>query len=120
MKDTQRQFKRCIAEACAELGVAFSDFARQKDLREFLVDMSINDWSCAEIGVRALDQMCDRPPGAPDGVVCVAVIAFLDKTLGKPREDPDRLVRAKDLRKLISDSSTTPRSYYEWITAWYG
>jgi hypothetical protein len=55
-----------------------------------------------------------------DGVVCIAVIDFLDELLGRPQEDPTRKRRTADLRELTESASTTGSTYREWIRTWYG
>jgi len=120
MSELAARFKRCINQACELFRITPSEFDRQRGLRDFLIDVSEKDLTCDEFAVLALEQLCQRPPRPMDGVVCIAVIDFLDELRGKPDQDPSRQRRATDLKQLIESTSTTACNYQEWIRTWYG
>jgi len=119
MEELGARFKRCINQACGS-HINPSEFDRQRGLRDFLIDVSEKGLDCGELAVLALQVLCERPPGPMDGVVCVAVIDFLDETRGKPDQDTTKQRRARDLKQLIESASTKACAYREWIQVWYG
>ena len=119
MSEYSATFKRCINQACDFFRIKPGEFARQRGLRDFLLDVAGRNLSAEDVAALALEQLCERPPGPMDGVVCVAVMDFLDESLGKPQQDRTRQRRASDLRGLLGSGSTTAESFREWIAAWY-
>ena len=120
MSELGAKFKRCIHQACEEFRVKPVEFQHHTGLKDFLIDASEKKLTCVEFAAFALHQLPERPPGPMEGVVCVAVIDFLDEILGKPDQDPTRQRRAEDLKQLIESASTTAQTYREWIQTWYG
>lgn len=118
MDDSRRILKRSLEQACTALRVRFSEFAAAVGLNDFLLDAFDVPRTAQEIAVRALEQLCAGDKRLHDHVVCLAVVSFLDETLGPPREDPDRFVRLKDLASLLA-SPCTRAQFERWIETWY-
>ncbi len=116
--ELRAKFKRCIDQACEHFRLNPAEFARQRGLRDFVIDAFESDPSCRKIAARALVELCQSPPNLLDGVVCIAVIDFLDESIGAPQQDETRARRAKDLHQLVADSATHS-AYLGWIEAWY-
>jgi hypothetical protein len=118
MEDPWRSLKRCMEQTCSAVHVRFGGFATAVGLNDFLLDTFDVPRTPKEIAVRALDQLCEGDKRQNDRVVCLAVISFLDETLGRPKEDTDRSLRLKDLAQLVS-GSTPPGEFERWVETWY-
>ena len=117
--DTLRTaFKNCVSIACDILRVNFSEFAATRGLSDFELDTFDEGREPHEIAALALHQLCRNDGGRHDGVVCLAVIEFLDGIHGRRKEDPSRTTRARDLKLMVS-SRSTESAYRQWATTWY-
>lgn len=119
--DVSRQlsaFKRALEGAASCLGVKYGEFRRVREVDLFLIDLQLNGWSHHEVGAKALACLCRNDKSPMDGVVCIAVIEFLDVAIGKPQEDPNQDRRRKDLLELVAERGGY-RAYLRWAASWY-
>jgi len=119
MKDNRNIFKRCVSNACSVTHVQFGKFASERGLNDFEIDTFSVDRHPNEIATLAIDQLCIKDKGPMDRVVCLAVVDFLDKTIGVPREDDDRYLRLRALADILVNPGTY-EAYLQWAESWYG
>lgn len=119
MEHHRNTLKGCLQTAAFELRVNYNQFVNARGLGDFLIDVSANDWPPFEIASRALDCLCsNRGTDFMDHTVLVAVVYFLDETLGKPVEDPDLKRRLTDLVQVVKNPGTLS-AYRNWVASWY-
>ena len=111
--------KCCLATTAHELKINFGEFRSACGIDDFLIDVSGSDWSPTEVAARSLDTLCICAKGRMDFAVCVAIVKFLDETMGAPKQDPTMERRLKDLTNILAEPGTLEK-YRRWATTWYG
>lgn len=83
-----------------------------------MIDHLAHAETVEEMAVAALLELCAHDNNRLDFVVCIAIVSFLDETLGIPRQDADNHQRISDLAKILK-SQPTDAAYRGWINSWY-
>ena len=113
-----RVFKKCLEFAASRFHVKFSEFLRCRGIRDFLLDEAERASTPKELAANALVKLCDGDAGQMDIVVCAAVVQFLDRELGIPREDQDQMRRIVDLLHMTKEPANREQ-YLKWANDWY-
>src|SRR5580704_9960317 len=93
-------FKIAISSACHPFGASHSHLRKARGIDAFELQTDFNS-SPKTIAASALMALCARDGSYLDGIICVAVIDFLDETIGPPHEDEDRTMRMTALRDIV-------------------
>ncbi len=118
MNDYRQAFKRHIEFVAFQLKISYGEFRASRGIDDFLIEMSMHDWTPQEAAAKALDVLCKRDKGSMDRAVCVAVVYFLDETVGAPRQDPTMRQRLKDLEQVLTGPGH-PQAGLQWVNTWY-
>jgi hypothetical protein len=115
-----RLFKQCLEVAASSCRVTISQLQRERGVNDFLIEISgEEDLTPQDIAVRALTSLCVGT-GILDGVIAIAVVGYLDETIGRPSEDSAAIgQRVKDLCEIVSSNSHTESVCLRWYEAWY-
>jgi hypothetical protein len=111
-----RLLKTCLAAGAAVFRITPSELAQARDLSTFLLDQS-GSVSPRELAANALLELTIGDLASMDAAVCVAIVDFLDRTLGKPVCDRNDQ-RLRDLKDPIQ-KARTKRQFMRWVTSWY-
>ncbi len=117
MNGNRHTLKQCLAHAASRLSVKYGEFRAPRGVDDFLLDEPFEDDYPADTAARALVSLCRGDKSPMDFVVCIAVVRFLDKILGAPREDSDDQ-RIKDLARIVVDTGSH-QEYIRWVASWY-
>ena len=111
-------FREWPESTAAHRRVQYGDFVRSRGVNDFLMDSAGKQEDPRDLAARALRDLTVGDKGSMDGVVCGAVVGFLEDAVGVPPTDRNGERRLKDLRDLISNS-TPLREYRSWVETWY-
>jgi len=117
MNDYRQAFKRSIELAAYQFQLRYGEFRASHGIDDFLIDMSTHNWSPQDTAAEALHTLYNRDKSDMDSAVCVAVVYFLDKTIGAPSQDP-KMQRLKDLKQILTDPGHL-QAYLQWVNTWY-
>jgi len=99
-------------------GIRYGEFARNRNIRDFLIDADERADPPFDLAAHALESLTVGDKRRMDFATCVAVVAFLDEWVGAPHEDREDRQRLKDLARLVAQAS--PFAQYKlWATTWY-
>jgi hypothetical protein len=115
-----RKFKQRLEVAASSCNVSMSQLQRERGVNDFLIDIDGEEnLTPQDIAIKALTRLCVGA-GVLDGVVAIAVVGYLDETIGCPSED---IVaggqRVKDLCQIVKDGSLAKSTCLQWYEAWY-
>ena len=113
MMELHQEFKRCLSAAADTSHIKPSELGRCRSIQDFLLDEASNPSTPKELAANALAELCIGDAGRMDGAVCLAVVQFLDRVLGAPREDQDKMRRLIDLRDMTKESANREQ-YLKW------
>jgi len=115
-----RKFKKCLEVTASSCRVTLAKLQRERNVGDFLNDIAGSEELIPqELAIRALTTLCVEGVWL-DGVVAIAVIAYLDETVGHPVEDrATKEQKAKDLGQIVRSSNRTEKAYRQWLNSWY-
>ena len=116
--DLISKFIQCLEVAAHFCRQNYREFYALRGVRDFRIG-GVDETAGPEvIAARALEDLCLGNKNRMDGVVCTAIVDFLDLTLG-PLDEPTRKLRIKDLWD-ISSGRGREAACLRWAQGWYG
>jgi hypothetical protein len=117
--DANQLLRLHLENAAVRCAVPYLDFVRSRGANDFFKDAADRKQESRDLAAQFLQDLIIGDKERMDGVVCIAVIGFLDESVGKPPSDPTMERRCKDLATLIGDQAAGLSQYRRWVQSWY-